>query len=196
VLKRLKEGASLLDLGCCFAQDLRKLVHDGAPSENLWGAELKGDFLELGYELFLDRETLKAHFLEADIFDTEGPLKQLEGKMDLMQVGLFLHLFDLEGQTKACERIVALMKPEKGALIVGQQIGSLKPGPMEVGSGSKMYKHNVETFENMWREVGEKTGSKWKVSANTDGGLGINQEKRKWDDPETRRLVFEIERIG
>lgn len=70
----------MLDLGCCCAQDLRKLVHDGAPSENLWGAELKGGFLELGYELFLDRETLKAHFIEADVFDAEGLLKQLEGK--------------------------------------------------------------------------------------------------------------------
>jgi len=184
----------LLDLGCCCAQDLRKLVHDGAPSENLWGAELKGDFLELGYELFLDRETLKAHFIEADVFDAEGPLKQLEGKMDFIQIGLFLHLFDLEGQVKACERIVSLMKPEKGCLILGQQIGSLEPGPMAVGS--KMHKHNVESFEKMWKEAGERTGSEWKVNANIDGGLGVDQSKRASDDPDTRRLVFEIERVS
>lgn len=107
--------------------------------------------MELGYELFLDRETLKAHFTEADIFDVEGPLKQLEEKMDIIHIGLFLHLFDLEGQVKACERILSLMKPEKGCLIVGQQIGSLEPGPMAVGS--KMYKHNVEGFEKMWEEA-------------------------------------------
>ncbi|TVY16206.1 Methyltransferase ausD [Lachnellula arida] len=196
VLQRLKEGAFLLDLGCCFAQDLRKLVHDGAPSENLWGAELKGEFLELGYELFRDRETLHAHFLEANVFDTEGPLKQLEGKMDFVQVGLFLHLFDLEGQTKAAERIVALMKPEKGVLILGQQLGSLVAGPIDVRSGSKMYKHNVESFEKMWKEVGEKTGSEWKVSASMDSGLGIDQNQRSWDEPKSRRLVFEVERIG
>ena len=194
MLERLKEGASLLDLGCCCAQDLRKLVHDGAPSENLWGAELKGDFLELGYELFLDRETLKAHFIEADVFDAEGPLKQLEGKMDFIQIGLFLHLFDLESQVKACERIVSFMKPEKGCLILGQQIGSLQPGPMAVGS--KMYKHNVESFEKMWKEAGERTGSEWKVNANIDAGLGVDQNKRADDDPDTRRLVFEIERVS
>jgi len=193
-LTRLKEGASLLDLGCCCAQDLRKLVHDGAPSENLWGAELKGDFLELGYELFLDRETLKAHFMEADIFDAEGPLKQLEGEMDFIQIGLFLHLFDLEGQVKACERIVSLMKSEKGCLILGQQIGSLEPRPMAVGS--KMYNHNIESFEKMWKEVGERTGSEWKVNANIDAGLGVDQSKRASDGPDTRRLVFEIERVS
>ncbi|TVY93821.1 Methyltransferase [Lachnellula willkommii] len=196
VLQRLKEGASLLDLGCCFAQDLRKLVHDGAPSENLWGAELKGEFLELGYDLFRDRETLHAHFIEANVFDTEGPLKQLEGKMDFVQVGLFLHLFDLEGQTKAAARIVALMKPEKGVLILGQQLGSLEAGPIDARSGSKMYKHNVESFEKMWKEVGEKTGSEWKVSATMDSGLGIDQNQRSWDEPKSRRLVFEVERIG
>jgi len=196
ILQRLKDGASLLDLGCCFAQDLRKLVHDGAPSENLWGAELKGDFLELGYELFRDRETFHAHFLEADIFDTEGPLKQLEGRMDLIQLGLFLHLFDLAGQAKACERVVGLMKPEKGVLILGQQIGSLEAGPMALDSGSKMYKHNVESFEKMWKEVGEKTGTEWKVNASLDAGLGINQNKRAWDDPKSRRLVLEVERIN
>ncbi|TVY82076.1 Methyltransferase ausD [Lachnellula suecica] len=196
VLERLKKGASLLDLGCCFAQDLRKLVHDGAPSENLWGAELKGDFLELGYELFLDRESFKAHFMEADVFDMEGPLKQLEGKMDLVQIGLFLHLFDLEGQNKACDRVVGLLKPEKGVFILGQQIGSLEAGPMALGSGSKMYKHNVESFEKMWRDVGERTGTEWRVTANMDAGLGIDQKKRTWDDPNTRRLVFEIERVG
>lgn len=171
-------------------------MHDGAPSENLWGAELKGEFLELGYELFLDRETLGAHFLEADVFDTEGPLKQLEGKMDFIQIGLFLHLFDFAGQVKACERIVSLMKPENGALILGQQIGSLEPGPMMVGSGSKMFKHNVESFERMWKEVEETTGTKWKVTANTDQGVGISEKMRKWDDPNTRRLVFEVEKIG
>ena len=34
VLYRLKKGERLLDLGCCFGQDIRKLVHDGVPSEN------------------------------------------------------------------------------------------------------------------------------------------------------------------
>ena len=134
--------------------------------------------------------------MEADVFDTEGSLKQLEGKMDLIQIGLFLHLFDLAGQTKACERIVGLMKPEKGVLILGQQIGSLEAGPVAMGSGSKMYKHNVESFEKMWKEVGERTGTEWKVRASLDAGLGINQKQRTWDDSKSRRLVFEVERLS
>jgi hypothetical protein len=28
-----------------------------------------------------------------------------------------------------------------------------------------------------------------------DAGLGIGQQKRRWDDPDTRRLTFEVERL-
>lgn len=147
--------------------------------------------MKLGYELFLDKETLKTHFMEADIFDVEGPLKQLEGKMDFVNIGLFLHLFDLEGQVRACERIVSLMKPEKGCLILGRQIGSLEPGPMI--PGSKMLRQSVESFEKMWEVVGERTGSEWKVSANVEG---IDQVKGCSDDPNSSMLVFEIERVS
>jgi hypothetical protein len=59
-----------------------------------------------------------------------------------------------------------------------------------------MYKHNVESFEKMWKEVGERIGSEWKVNANIDAGLGVDQNKRASDDPDTRRLVFEIERVS
>lgn len=196
ILKRLKGGASFLDLGCCLAQEVRKLVYDGAPSENLWGAELKGDFFELGYELFKDRDSLKAHFLEADIFDEQGPLQQLEGKMDVVQIGLFLHLFDLKGQIKACERIVALMKPEKGGLIVGQQLASLVAGPLGSESGSEMFKHTMESFEKLWKEVGRRTGSEWYVAAKMDFDLGLSSKQQTWYDAGLRRIVFEVTRTG
>ena len=62
ILARLCDPAApakLLDVGCCFGQDLRRLVVDGAPSENLVGLELKPQFLSLGYDLFADREFLQ-----------------------------------------------------------------------------------------------------------------------------------------
>jgi SAM-dependent methyltransferase len=195
ILSRLKNGACLLDIGCCFAQDLRKAAHDGAPSANLYGAELMPAFIDLSYDLFLDKDKFAAHFMQADIFDEEGPLKELEGKMDIIQVSLFLHLFDLEGQTKACEKLVRILRQEKGVLVTGQQVGSTVPMQLPPETGSQMYKQNVESFEKMWEEVGRRTGTEWKVTAHLDAGLGIEQNKRTWDDSSTRRLVFEVERI-
>jgi hypothetical protein len=179
------------------AQDLRKLVHDGAPASQLHGAELEAPFIEMGYELFRDRETFKAQFMVADIFDmsADRPLSELEGKMDIVHVGLFLHLFDWPDQVAACERIVSILKPEAGVLVLGQQMGTTAPG--RVNHGHKiLFKHDAATFEKLWAEVGEKTGTRWKVTANLDEGLGIKEGKRKWDGGEARRLIFEVERVA
>lgn len=47
----------------------------------------------------------------------------------------FLHLFELEGEVRACEGIASLMKPGKGGLILGQQVVSLEPRPIAEASG-------------------------------------------------------------
>ena len=60
-----------LDLGCCLGQDLRKLVVDGAPAENLHGLDLEGRFIDLGYDLFRDHETLQSRFVVADLQNHE-----------------------------------------------------------------------------------------------------------------------------
>lgn len=36
ILQRVKGGASILDLGCALAQDLRCLASDGAPTERMY----------------------------------------------------------------------------------------------------------------------------------------------------------------
>ncbi|KAI4240955.1 MAG: hypothetical protein L6R40_004835 [Gallowayella cf. fulva] len=59
-----------LDLGCCLAQDLWKLVFDGVPSENLYGLDIESGFSDLSYDLFRDRDTLKSRFVVEDMFVT------------------------------------------------------------------------------------------------------------------------------
>lgn len=67
-LERLTQGSqTLLDLGCCFAQDLRQLVQDGVPSERLHGVDVDQKFLDLGYELFLNKSSLKSTLLAVDV---------------------------------------------------------------------------------------------------------------------------------
>lgn len=196
ILTRLKSGGSLLDIGCCCAQDLRKLAHDGVPAAHLYGAELQQGFINLGYDLFRDKDQFGAHFMVADVFDKDGELKNLVGKMDVVHLGLFLHLFNWEKQVEACATVVGLLKREKGVIVIGQQIGMLEAGEEARGGNRMIFKHNVESFKRMWAEIGQKTQSLWDVKASLDHGLGIGDEKRKWDNPSSRRLVFEVERVG
>ena len=147
------------------------MVADGVPSENLYGADLRLEFLELGYELFKDKDRLKTHFIEADVFDDEGKggkeLKKLDGKIDIIHAASFLHLFTWDDQVRAGSRMVRLLRPTtKDALVLGRQLGTIKPGEYPGRrDGVTRYRHDPESFQKMWDVIGEKTGTKWRVDA-------------------------------
>lgn len=188
----MKAGGKLLDLGCCFGQDMRLLAADGAPAENLYGVDLEPQFLDLGFELFRDREKLhnKATFMAADIFDPESPLQRLNGQFDVVQTGSFLHLFGWDQSVQAAVTIATLLKREKGVLVVGRQIGGAQPGAEE-SSMVKSYRHNADSFRKMWDEVGEKTGDRWVVTVETEiwDSVGVS-----WTNDQMLKLKFVVER--
>lgn len=195
LVTRIQGGHKLLDVGCCFAQDLRKLVHDGAPSENLWGTDIMGGFFDLGYDLFLDKNTLRSTFLAADALDPESSLNQLDGQIDIIYAGFFFHLFEWEQQVRIAERLIGILKPVPGSLILGKQVGKTiadtKIVPLKGAGG--VWRHNAESFARMWNEAGERTGTKWVVHTDLiDEGVS----KEAWRKLNTQWVTFEIERTA
>jgi hypothetical protein len=126
---------------------------------------LRAEFFEIGYRLFLDRDTLKSKFIKADITDPNSALSRLDGKIDIIYVGSFLHLFDYEGQIKVCKRLVTLLREKKDSLILGRQVGNTNAGEYVQATNESgiMYRHNAKSFKKMWDEVGEETETKWRV---------------------------------
>lgn len=191
-------------MGCCFAQDLRKLAADGVPSENLYGADLRLEFLDLGYELFRDRGRIKATFYEGDALAPAGSaaerdLAQLDGKMSFVHAASFLHLFNWADQVTAAVRLAKFLRPDAhDAVIFGRQMGSTVPGEFPrgaPGSGSR-YSHDVASFQRLWDEVGAKTGTKWAVKGTLHDVP--DWTKRMWDKSGadvTRLLVFEVHKV-
>lgn len=167
ILSRLKnDGHTFLDLGCCFGSEIRQLTADGAPSENLYGTDLRSEFWELGYELFRDRETLMASFLVGDVFDASSELGKLDGKVDIMHAASFFHLFTYEQQLEVGKRIVKLLRPVEGSLLLGRMLGDADPGLLRSNDGkTTLYRHNEESWAGLWREVGELTGTKFEVES-------------------------------
>lgn len=197
IVERLKApGTTYLDVGCCFGQDLRQLVLDGVPSQHLVGLDIAGALMEHGYELFLDRATLQSRFFEADVFKgasagTQWTDLERDG-VDVVHCSAFFHLFLLEDQHAAAKQIAKLVK--KGGVIVGRQMGSVKPGDVPaIAEGSLSYRHNVETFDALWREVGEATGTRWKVEGTMDM-VGVNPNSPV-EDENSRRLLFTVTRV-
>lgn len=165
-LSRKDDPTTLLDVGCCVGQDLRKLVVDGAPGSQLAGVELEAEYIELGYGLFLDRGRFECHFVVGDVFDHIA-MKNLHGKFDFVHAASFLHLWAWDGQIDAGSQLVQFLKDKAGTVILGRQVGNSTPGeyPQPVTANGVNYLHDTYTFEKMWNEIGERTKTKWKVEA-------------------------------
>jgi len=91
-------------------QELRKFVADGVPSENVYAADLQGEFFESGCKLFNDKDRLTSKFIAADVFDPNSGLSALDGNIDIVYAAALIHLFDYNDQLLACQRIVKFVE--------------------------------------------------------------------------------------
>lgn len=153
--------------------------------------------MPLATSFFRDENRLPAgHFIAADFMDRENSrLREFEGKVDIVQLSLILHLWDWDKQIEACKRIIELLRPEKGSMIVGQSVGHLDGVEATGRPGTLVFKHNAKTFLEMWRQIERDTGTKWDVQANLDDGLGAAEQNGRWDGPRAKRLVFTCVRL-
>jgi SAM-dependent methyltransferase len=170
ILKRLKSGETFLDLGCCFGQEIRQLVYDGAPAAELYGSDLRPKFIDLGFDLFKDKDTLKSTFIPADVFDDKSELlTRLSGKLNIVYTGSFFHLFGLEEQKAVARQVVKLLSSAPGGLIIGRQVGNIDGRAFEsgdnVGGEQNRFRHNADTWKEFWDLIGKETNTKWEVDA-------------------------------
>ena len=170
-----------LDLGTCLGQDLRRLHHAGVPARRLHGCDVFAAFERCGHALFRDADRLApgAHFIVGDLLtDVERPATALgatAGTWAVVGLFMFLHLFDLADQERACAAALRLLRRDGPALVVGAQTGTVAPGEMTLrppfcreGEHRTAYRHSTDTMVAMWERVGEAVGLWVKVEAAYD----------------------------
>lgn len=195
IRSRLQSGERFLDLGCALAQDIRQLIYDGVPADNLYGVDLEQGFIDVGYDLFLDKQSLISKFIAGDIFDTSSEVSQLDGTVDILYAAQFFHLFGWDEAVKVGERTVKLLKPQKGVLIIGHVLGCATPSEFQNAptKGGKMYMHDSSTFSRLWDEIGKATGTKWNTEAVMDSPMMFKAYSDAY--PKVGRLLFCVERV-
>lgn len=165
-----------LDLGTCFGQDMRKLIHDGAPATAVYGSDIIPAYIDAGYALFKDEDRLprSQFFYPVDIFDTDPAsnslLKGLADKVDIVHATGFFHLFPLESQkviARQCLRLLRKPKPSTTTtaaagtecLILGKQVGNIDPQERLLGGDRSRpaFRHNEASWRAMWEEVVDET---------------------------------------
>ncbi|XP_014562041.1 hypothetical protein COCVIDRAFT_11525 [Bipolaris victoriae FI3] len=163
VKKRVLNGEKLLDIGCCLGQEIRRMVTDGMPAENLYGCELKTELVNLGYELFLDKEYLASKFIVANIFETPSDLDQLDGKISIVHAQYFFHLFTWDEQLRLAHRLVRLSKPNCEFLVFGGHMGTDQETEGYHADTGKFFMHSHESWKRLWDQVGSETNTSWEV---------------------------------
>ncbi|KAF1937345.1 hypothetical protein EJ02DRAFT_447533 [Clathrospora elynae] len=166
VVERLRKGQKLLDMACCFGQTICQLVDGGAPAENITSSDLQSDFI---YK-----------FLVADIFDSSSALVDMRGSIDM----------GMKEQVIVSKAVAALLRPKPGSMILGCQIRAVKDTE-KVGPTGTMYRHDVESFKKMWREIGDDLGVTFTVDAKLKMLVG---DHFLFHPDDTRRIWFVIRR--
>lgn len=199
VLSRLQQGEKFLDLGCCFGQELRRLVFDEAPQSSLYGVELRSEFFDLGYELFLDKDRFQGKLITADIFVQPENLTTLYGQISIIYAGAFFHLFDWAGQLEVARIVTRLLMPEAGSMLLGGQVGSVQPGVYEHGTNPtthRMFRHDEKTWRELWKTIGHETGTKWDVQVQlNDNFRSRGHILHQMADESLRELRFCVRRL-
>ncbi|EMD36214.1 hypothetical protein CERSUDRAFT_115159 [Gelatoporia subvermispora B] len=157
-----------LDLGCCTGTDVRKLAYDGYPALNIFGVDLRLDFIDLGYKLFGDAESCPVHFFSADIFGAPinfdprpvappshlvKTLDQLKASVDHIYTGALFHLFDEPTQYSIALRVVTLLKRKKGSVVFGRHQGLSEAGSIDDHMGRSRFGHSPYSWAKMWKEA-------------------------------------------
>ncbi|KAL0954797.1 hypothetical protein HGRIS_003744 [Hohenbuehelia grisea] len=176
-LGRERKGAILLDLGCCFGNDIRKAVVDGFPVEGAIASDLRQGFWDAGHELFKSTPaSCPIKFIAGDVFDPahiyrhspfyEAPglscpsdlqqltsLTPLLGHISAVHVSAFFHLFDEEKQLEIAKIVAGLLSPEPGSIIFGAHGGLPEKGlrePSIPGSTFRMFCHSPQSWCELW----------------------------------------------
>lgn len=191
VIEQTQSGHLLLDLGCGLGQDIRRLVQDGAPAENLIGLDVVPEYIDLGYQLFMDRSKQAFTFLIQDFFEDTPEMDDLKQRVKVINSGYFMHLWSWEIQLNAAKHMIQLLSPDKGAIITGVHFGSPSPGMWtKVPPGlSPMFLHNKETLSELWIQAGKQTQTTWTIQ------IAIEHDKHCKDiDSDGYRLRWAVMR--
>lgn len=123
VKRKISKTTKIIDLGCCFGTDIRYLVADGADPSLITGTDQFPEYIQLGFDLFGDKDRLTTRFIFEDFFSEQFAQKALNNntddssKYDIAYAGSVYHLFSLEQTEKFTQLVSSLLKSGKSLLI-------------------------------------------------------------------------------
>lgn len=172
------------------------MASHGVATQNMLAVDKQSHLWELGYELFQDKEKMRAKFIQGDFLQMDdGALKGIKKKVDVVIAAQFLHLFSWEGQVMAIKKIVGLSKP--GTVLVGYQQGRQRARKYRRPWGMMFY-HNLGSYKRLWEIVQRQTSTRWAINVKQVElrEWGMEDEDLTWMPEDRRGINFVITRIS
>lgn len=193
-MKLPKSTDVYLDVGCGLGQSIRQMRFLGVDDNRLCALDIQPQFIELGYEMFRDKDTLNATFAVGDLIDPDNHgFDNLLGKATIIHADSFFHLFGWNQQLYAATRLVRFLQPGiRNALIYGRQVGSTLTEIQSTTEGNGPYIHNQKSLQQLWDEVAKFTGINWYVQVDQDSVEEPNPFATSKNTIPTTFIIYQI----
>lgn len=132
--------------------------------------------------------------MPGDVFSQDF-LAQYHGKVDIIYLGSFLHLFTEAQQREVVAQIGRLLRPDGECIVFGRQLGADKGGPFRMDSiGWDLYRHDPSTITDLFQasDVDKSSNFKWRVSSSLSryGSVNWDDDRRGWQGKDTKQMMF------
>ncbi|KXS16556.1 hypothetical protein M427DRAFT_55501 [Gonapodya prolifera JEL478] len=126
------EGKRFMEVGCAFGTDVRKVVADGWPAENILAVDITDNYWKLGLSLFQDASTPPpVHTFFGDITDDPSTSSRpdiitfLDAGTHFIYAGAVLHVLSEAGVRAMLTKLYAVLAP--GGVLFGLSVGVSEP---------------------------------------------------------------------
>jgi SAM-dependent methyltransferase len=120
VIKRINESTRFLDVGSGPGWDLRKVIKDGLIIENAKGIDIDPFLIQIGFELYRDKEIMSKVFEIGDALSTRFE----SGYFDIVHSGSVIHaLGKLNEVMKHLKEMYRILKKNDG-IFFGRTLGN------------------------------------------------------------------------
>ena len=192
----------VIDLGCCFGQETRKLMVDGIPPDMIWAMDVIDGYWTAGLELYNDGEDSKHRISHVHTVFTDPCAAAVDESLGTMLTADFdcvilmyvFHVLSLAQSEMLVQRMNLMLK--KGGFVMGTCVGSTeaKEWHLTPDGKSSRYLHSIESLTELFTRSG--FGDVMVKVRDWEEGLGAPDSRWPDEDGVNRiRLEFHATKI-
>ncbi|KAF7329211.1 hypothetical protein MKEN_00181700 [Mycena kentingensis (nom. inval.)] len=197
-------GAILIELGCCFGNDVRQIARAGLPvrEHSCVGSPWRfasGTSAKSSTSTHRPRSKARSSpatsttptfsllpmlaappTTPAPALKSLTSLNPLHGHVSAIHTGSFFHLFSEETQLEIARKFAGILSPRAGSMVFGCHGSQPTKGFMRASGTNRIFCHSVESWTEMWEDV---FGGKDKVEVKawmTNSGKVLNPDTDFW----------------